>query len=101
MEQPELGKMIADFRKAKGLTQDELVKKCNLSVRTLQRIESGDVTPRSFTIRTIFTALDYELIENPSDEATISEVAAIVKNDRMYVTGTNNGCKEIWKKVSD
>ena len=58
LNQPDLGKKIAELRKAKGLTQEELVEKCNLSVRTLQRIESGDVVPRSYTIKTIFTALD-------------------------------------------
>ena len=59
MNQPALGKKIADLRKAKGLTQEELVGKCNLNVRTLQRIESGEVIPRSYTKKTIFKALDY------------------------------------------
>jgi transcriptional regulator with XRE-family HTH domain len=59
MNQPELGKKIAELRKAKGLTQEELVEKCNLSVRTLQRIESGEVMPRSYTIKIIFAALDH------------------------------------------
>jgi transcriptional regulator with XRE-family HTH domain len=35
IQQPELGEKIADYRKAKELTQEELVEKCNLSVRTL------------------------------------------------------------------
>ena len=61
MRQPELGKKILELRKAKGLTQEELVDKCNISVRTLQRIETGEVTPRVFTIRTILAALDYDL----------------------------------------
>ncbi len=65
MNQPELGKKIAELRKAKGFTQEELVEKCNLSVRTLQRIESGDVTPRSYTRKIIFTALDYSIHEEP------------------------------------
>jgi transcriptional regulator with XRE-family HTH domain len=59
MNQPDLGKKIAELRKAKGLTQEELVEKCNLSVRTLQRIESGEVMPRSYTIKAIFAALDH------------------------------------------
>jgi len=59
MNQPDLGKKIAELRKAKGFTQEELVEKCNLSVRTLQRIESGEVTPRSYTLRLIFTNLEY------------------------------------------
>ena len=64
MTQPELGKKIADLRKAKGYTQEELVEKCNLSVRTLQRIESGEVVPRSHTIRVIFAALDYKVYDS-------------------------------------
>lgn len=63
MQQPNLGKKIAKLRKAKGLTQEELVEKCNLSVRTLQRIEAGEVTPRSYTIKLIFTALGHNAYE--------------------------------------
>ena len=63
MNQPELGKKIAELRKAKGFTQEELVEKCNLSVRTLQRIESGEVAPRSYTLKLIFTALDSDIHE--------------------------------------
>lgn len=63
MNQPDLGKKIAELRKAKGFTQEELVEKCNLSVRTLQRIESGEVAPRSYTLKLIFTALDYNIHE--------------------------------------
>lgn len=60
MKQPELGLRIAELRKQKGLTQDELVDLCNINVRTLQRIESGEVSPRSYTIKTILSALDYD-----------------------------------------
>ena len=63
MNQPQLGKKIAELRKAKGLTQEELVKLCKLNVRTLQRIESGEVTPRSYTIKIIFTALESNFYE--------------------------------------
>lgn len=69
MNQPDLGKKIAELRKAKGFTQEELVEKCNLSVRTLQRIESGEVAPRSYTLKLIFTALDYDIHENPTNES--------------------------------
>jgi len=60
MKQPELGLRILALRKQKGLTQDELVHLCNINVRTLQRIENGEVTPRDYTIKTILTALDYD-----------------------------------------
>ncbi|MGB3465276.1 MAG: helix-turn-helix transcriptional regulator [Cyclobacteriaceae bacterium] len=61
MEQPQLGKKISELRKASRLTQEELVEKCNISIRTIQRIESGEVTPRSYTVKTIFSALNYDL----------------------------------------
>jgi transcriptional regulator with XRE-family HTH domain len=64
MTQPNLGKRIAELRKSKGLTQEELVEKCNLSVRTLQRIESGEGSPRSYTLRIILKALDYGQIDS-------------------------------------
>lgn len=69
MTQPELGKKIADLRKAQGLTQEELVDRCNLSVRTLQRIESGEVVPRSHTIRVIFAALDFKVYDSSSSRS--------------------------------
>lgn len=67
MNQPELGKKIAELRKAKGFTQEELVEKCNLSVRTLQRIESGEVAPRSYTLKLIFSALEYNIHEDATN----------------------------------
>jgi len=61
MKQPELGKKILELRLLKGLTQGELALKCNLSLRTIQRIESAEVTPRSYTIKLIFSYLDYDI----------------------------------------
>jgi transcriptional regulator with XRE-family HTH domain len=61
MKQPQLGQKIIELRKKKGLTQEQLVEKCNINVRTLQRIESGEVNPRSFTIKIIFDTLDYDI----------------------------------------
>jgi transcriptional regulator with XRE-family HTH domain len=63
MKQPELGQKILELRKAKGLTQEELVELCNINVRTIQRIEAGEVTPRSYTIKSILEVLGYEFKE--------------------------------------
>jgi len=73
MKQPELGRKISEIRTAKGLTQEELVEKCNISVRTIQRIEAGEVTPRSYTIKTILAALDYDLIKISDKENNFSD----------------------------
>ncbi|MFC7357772.1 multiprotein-bridging factor 1 family protein [Jejudonia soesokkakensis] len=61
MKQPELGQQILKLRKQKGLTQEELVEQCNINVRTIQRIEAGEVTPRSYTIKTIMDVLGFDL----------------------------------------
>lgn len=60
MKQPELGKKVNALRNAKGLTQDELATACNLNVRTIQRIESSEVNPRMYTVRLIFSVLEFE-----------------------------------------
>lgn len=63
MKQPELGKKITELRKEKGMTQEDVVIECNINVRTLQRIEAGEVTPRSYTIKAILDVLGYNLDE--------------------------------------
>ncbi|MGK7395801.1 MAG: helix-turn-helix domain-containing protein [Candidatus Cyclobacteriaceae bacterium M3_2C_046] len=65
MDQPELGLKIAELRKLKGLTQDQLAQECNINVRTLQRIETGKVTPRRYTLNLLFAQLDYEPPNEP------------------------------------
>lgn len=61
MKQPDLGRKIAELRQAKGLTQSELAEKCNLSTRTIQRIETAEVSPRSYTVKMIFACLEYDI----------------------------------------
>ncbi|MEQ8470050.1 MAG: helix-turn-helix transcriptional regulator [Marinoscillum sp.] len=60
IQQPKLGELLVQLRKKKGWTQEELVETCNVSVRTIQRIESGEVTPRTSTIKLLLAALDYD-----------------------------------------
>ena len=62
MQQPELGRALITLRKEKNLTQEELVEKSHVSVRTIQRIEAGEVMPRISTVKILLNALgeDYE-----------------------------------------
>ena len=66
MKQPELGRKILELRKQKGFTQEELVEHCNVNVRTIQRIEAGEVMPRSFTLKVILNALgeDFDILKD-------------------------------------
>jgi transcriptional regulator with XRE-family HTH domain len=41
MNQPDLGLKVTELRQQKGLTQEQLAERCEVSPRTIQRIESG------------------------------------------------------------
>lgn len=57
MKQPEFGRKVRKLRTSQGLTQSELAGRCNLALRTVQRIENGETTPRNYTARIILEAL--------------------------------------------
>lgn len=53
-----LGKKIKKYRKAKGLSQDQLSKKANIPYTTLTKIETGVIkNPSVFAIAKITSAL--------------------------------------------
>lgn len=87
MKQPGLGKKIAELRTAKGLTQSELASACNLSLRTVQRIESAEVEPRSFTVRLLFSHLGAEAYTEPelSEKIPLSIIGKNVRNSMQNV----------------
>jgi transcriptional regulator with XRE-family HTH domain len=61
MKQPELGIKINEIRNQNGITQKELADSCNVDIRTIQRIESGEVIPRMSTLKLISETLEIEL----------------------------------------
>jgi transcriptional regulator with XRE-family HTH domain len=67
----ETGKLIKELRIKKGMTQEELADKTEVTARTIQRIENGEVDPRAYTLQMIAKALevDYNLfVGNEPDE---------------------------------
>lgn len=69
MNQPDLGLKVADLRQQKGLTQERLAELCEVSPRTIQRIESGEVDPRAYTLHCLGEALEFDFgEENTSNE---------------------------------
>jgi uncharacterized Tic20 family protein len=64
MNQPDLGLKVTELRQAKGFTQEQLAEKCEVSPRTIQRIESGEVDPRAYTLQCLSTALDFDFMED-------------------------------------
>lgn len=62
----DFGKKLIEVRTLKGLTQSDVAEQCNVTVRTIQRIESGVVQPRAATIKIISTALGFDFFETPN-----------------------------------
>ncbi|KAA3645416.1 MAG: XRE family transcriptional regulator [Chloroflexi bacterium] len=60
MKQPDIGKKVAELRQQKNMTQEELAEDCEVSTRTIQRIENGEVEPRAFTRNTLSTVLEFD-----------------------------------------
>lgn len=53
-----LGNRIADIRKQKALTQEQLSEQASINIRTLQRIEKGETEPRGHTLNALCEVLD-------------------------------------------
>lgn len=69
---PNRKQMISSFvkeaRLAKGYTQKELSELSNISVRSIQRIENGEILPRSYTLRTLGGILGISFENVPGSE---------------------------------
>ena len=69
MNQPDLGLKVIELRQQKSLTQEQLAELCEVSARTIQRIESGEVDPRAYTLQCLSKALEYDFgIEGVANE---------------------------------
>lgn len=65
-------------RKLKGYTQEELSEKSQVTVRTIQRIEKGDVNPHLQTVKLLATALeiavdDLLILDDPKEEIILNK----------------------------
>jgi XRE family transcriptional regulator, regulator of sulfur utilization len=65
-----LSDKITAARRTAGLTQEELALRAGITVRTIQRIESGESLPRLYTLRNIASALNVPLHDiDPTPES--------------------------------
>ncbi len=73
MDKQSLAERLKYHRKSNGFSQEELSHKTNVTVRTIQRIEKGEVNPHLNTLKLLAIALDIEVnellsLENPKEE---------------------------------
>jgi phage shock protein PspC (stress-responsive transcriptional regulator)/DNA-binding XRE family transcriptional regulator len=72
MENNDIRKKIIELRKQKGLSQEELAHRCKMNVRSIQRIESGKVKPRLYTLRILSEILEYPFQNGEATEQKIN-----------------------------
>ncbi len=72
------GQRLRALRRQKRLTQSEVAEICQLSTRTVQRIENGKVEPRAYTVKLIAGKLGMDL----SDKSE-----RITKGSSEYIKG--------------
>lgn len=60
MKRSDIGKKVAGLRKQKGYSQDGLAYLCKMNVRSIQRIEAGQVQPRPYTLKVLSEVLDFK-----------------------------------------
>jgi uncharacterized Tic20 family protein len=73
MKQQTIKENLVYQRKLKGFTQDQLSEKTTVGVRTIQRIEKGEVQPHLQTVKLLAVGLDIEvddliILDNPKEE---------------------------------
>ncbi|MFB2120803.1 helix-turn-helix domain-containing protein [Parapedobacter sp. 2B3] len=104
MQQPALGKRLTALRKAKNLTQEELVEKSRVSVRTIQRIEAGEVMPRMYTVKILLAALGEEMETQQNNVPTVNRntlLIAALAGAVFLVTETILGAMDVAWFIGD
>lgn len=56
-----IGQKIAEIRKKKGFSQEELAENSKVSLRTIQRIEKDETDPRGATLKAVCDALQINI----------------------------------------
>ena len=91
MKQPQLGHTVAILRRTKGLTQEDLANACGINVRSLQRIESGEVMPRMYTLKQLSTQLNHDLVSQ------VSETLIIDQPQHWWTFGVEESLGQVFK----
>ncbi|MEM7186133.1 MAG: helix-turn-helix domain-containing protein [Bacteroidota bacterium] len=73
MKKPTIKENLLYHRKRMGYTQDELAERTTVGLRTIQRIEKGDVQPHLQTVKLLAVGLEVEVddlivLDDPKEE---------------------------------
>ena len=96
-----IGIVIKEIRKQRGITQLELSEQANISERTVQRIENHEVEPSPHSLKSIGEILHVDLIEIKAKNSTLytSEILGIHLNDIQMNQSNNQGIEQRLEKI--
>jgi len=96
-----IGIVIREVRKQKGLTQQELSDKTNISIRTIQRIEKDAVEPSLYSLKRISEILEFNFLKIKSKYSMtfINKLLGVNLNDITMTTTENLNIEERLKKI--
>ena len=93
MDEKSLGNHLQEARKARGLTQQQLCQKANLSYSTLAKIERGAIkSPSIFTIQQISAVLGMSLDQLIGAHSGQKNIKSTSKSGIKFVYFDVNGC---------
>jgi DNA-binding XRE family transcriptional regulator len=73
-----IASIVKEGRLARGFTQQEVANKTNISLRSIQRIEAGEVEPRAYTLKVLA-----RFLEIPEDTLLTASPAPDQQKTRM------------------
>jgi transcriptional regulator with XRE-family HTH domain len=84
----EVARLVKGGRISKGYTQQELSELTGISLRSVQRIENGDVLPRMYTLKILAKHLDFSLeqIQSDKNELKVAVHQRTNKTQRIILT---------------
>ncbi|NQU84486.1 MAG: helix-turn-helix transcriptional regulator [Mariniphaga sp.] len=96
-----IGIVIKEIRKQKGLTQLDLSEKTKISERTIQRIEKDAVEPSLYSLKQISEILEVDLlkIKNKNSMTFINKLLGINLKDNIMTTEEKVDIEERLRKI--
>ncbi len=96
-----IGIVIKEVRKQKGLTQLDLSDHANISVRTIQRIEKDEVEPSFYSLKSLSEILEIDLLEIKNRNSMIftNKILGLHLNELTMTQEENASLEERLEKI--
>lgn len=94
--------IIKELRTKKGMTQRQLADESGITLRTIQRIENGDVNPSLHSLKTLGKVLEFDLSSfHRHSESKPYEFNFTIKITDMnqFISDLKNLIKNNWKII--